>query len=173
MTKDELELGGGSGGGDDGNNTVQRTEGVYQIQANQLMLFTTDPTEPDLENPTANDHIITILSPGKLPTFMDGKIDIRGSKGVRITAGPPAVPELSPPATAETTNGVEIMVAETQYVTIYRGASVLNQKIEMFPNGILIDAGISGILTLKAGASQIVINSEGVTIQGLPLVQIN
>jgi hypothetical protein len=173
MDSDEKNLGAGAGGGtgmDDSGNNLQSASATYQIGGNQVVLVSRASMPPAKPGPSK----ITILAGGALPTLSDdGTVDIRGAKGVRITAGPPPLPEISPPVAADTTDGVEIMVGETQYVTIYRGVSVLNQKIEMFPNGILIDAGISGMLTLKAGASQIVINAEGITIQGLPLVQIN
>ena len=173
MNSDENNVGGGTGGGggsDDSGNNLQSCEATYQIAGNQVVLLSRKSLPPGKPGPSR----ITVLAAGGLPTFADdGKVDIRGAKGVRITAGPPAIPEVSPPITADTTDGVEIMVSETQFVTIYRGQSPLNQKIEMFPNGILIDAGVSGMLTLKAGASQIILNAEGITIQGLPLVQIN
>jgi hypothetical protein len=173
MTSHEQNLGGGAGGGtgmDDSGNNLQSAGATYQIAGNQVVLLSRTALPPAKPGPS----VITILAAGALPTFADdGKVDIRGAKGVRITAGPPAIPLVSPPVTADTTNGVEIMVGETQYVTIYRGVSALNQKIEMFPNGIMIDAGVSGILELKAGASSIVIDEEGITIKGLPLVQIN
>jgi hypothetical protein len=173
MAADEEIIGGGAGGGtgmDDSGNNLQSANATYQIAGNQVVLLSRKSLPPDKAGPS----VITILAAGGLPTFADdGKVDVRGAKGVRITAGPPAIPMVSPPVTADTTNGVEIMVGETQYVTIHRGISALNQKIEMFPNGIMIDAGISGILQLKAGASSITISAEGITITGMPLVEIN
>jgi hypothetical protein len=178
MEDDILTLGGGSGGGDDGNNTIQSADGVYEIEANQLVLITKDPDEPDLKNPHANDHVITILAPGKLPTFNDGKVDMRGSKGVRITTGPPVLP---PPATSDSTDGVEIIVSETQKVVIQRGLLPTDQKIEMSPGVINIDAGM-GILTIKSftaielsvadGLSKISLTPAGIVIKGV-LVEIN
>jgi len=40
-------------------------------------------------------------------------------------------------------------------------------------SGITINAGIAGTLTLNAGMSQITLGPEGITIIGMPLVQIN
>jgi len=182
MLKDELNLGGGSGGGDDGNNTVQSTEGVYQIQANQLVLFTQDPEKPDLENPHANDHIITILATGKLPTFSDGRVDIRGSQGVRITSGPalPGGPPL--PTTSESTNGIEILTSsEAQSIILQQGTTPISPKIELGLAGITIDGGhtqvivksaVSISLSVAGGTSQIMLTPTGIMIKG-PLVTIN
>jgi hypothetical protein len=180
MLEDELELGGGSGGGDDGNNTVQRTDGVYQIQANQLVLFTQDPSEPDLENPHSNDHIITILATGKLPTFDDGRVDIRGSQGVRITSGPAIGPPL--PTTSESTNGIEVLTSsEAQNIIIKQGTTPVSPSIQLNLGGITIDGGhdqiqitslVSISLSVAGGTSQILLTPTGIVIKG-PLVSIN
>ncbi len=174
MNRDRFS-GGGSGGGtgmdDDGNN-LQSCNSTYQIAGNQVALLSRKMPPLNPAKP-AGPSCITLLATGGLPTLEDdGKIDIRGAKGVRITAGGVPIPMVSPPVSDSTTDGVEIMVSETQNVTIYRGVSALNQKIEMFPNGILIDAGIGGILTLKAGESEIVLSPTGIVIKGL-LVEIN
>jgi hypothetical protein len=182
MAIDELKLGGGSGGGDDGNNTIQSADGVYEIEANQLMLVTKDPDEPDLKNPHANDHVITILATGKLPTFDDGKVDIRGGKGVRITTGPPiSVPPV--PTTSDSTDGVEIVASETQNIVIQRGLLATDQKIELCPGVINIDSGAGpGIISIKSfasielsicnGTSKISLTPEGIILQG-PIIMIN
>jgi hypothetical protein len=109
---------------------------------------------------------------------IDGRIDMRGSQGVRITAGPP----LLPPTTSDSTNGVEIIVGEIQNVTIQRGLLPgVDQKIEMTPSGITVDAGGMPVtiqsltqitLSVAGGLSTITLGPEGVTIQGI-LVQIN
>jgi hypothetical protein len=118
--------------------------------------------------------VITVLAAGE---GMDGRVEVRGSQGVRITAGPPPLPSVS----AESTDGVEIIVAESQKVTIQRGLLPVDQKIEMTPGGITIDAG-TGTLTLKSltqitlsvaeGLATITLGPAGIKIQGL-LVQIN
>jgi hypothetical protein len=107
----------------------------------------------------------------------DGRVEVRGVQGVRITTGPP--PE--PPTSSDSTNGVEIVVSENQNVTIQRGLLPIDQKIEMTPGNITIDAG-AGTLTLKSlteitlsvadGLATITLTPAGVKIQGL-LVQIN
>lgn len=119
--------------------------------------------------------IITIAAPGM---GTDGRVDLRGSQGVRVTAGPPPLP----PTTSDSTNGVEIIVGETQMVTIQRGLIPgVDQKIEMTPSGITVDAGTMPItiqsltqitLSVAGGSSTIVLDPAGVTIQGIT-VQIN
>jgi|HubBroStandDraft_4_1064222.scaffolds.fasta_scaffold59198_2 hypothetical protein len=180
MAIDELRLGGGSGGGDDGNNTIQKADGVYQIAANQVVLFTQDPDEPDLETPHANDHVITILAAGKLPTFDDGRVDIRGSQGVRITSGPPIGPPL--PTTSQSTNGIEILTSsEAQSILLQQGTTPVSPKIELGLAGITVDGGhcqitikslVSISLSVAGGTSQILLTPAGIVIKG-PLVQIN
>jgi hypothetical protein len=78
-----------------------------------------------------------------------------------------------PPTSSPSTSGVDIVVGEMQTIAIQRGLPGIGQKIEMSPGIILIDAGIAGMLTLKAGESSITLDAEGITIKGLPLVQIN
>ncbi len=119
--------------------------------------------------------MITILAAGNTGT--DGKVDVRGSKGVRITAGPPPLP----PTKSDSTDGVEIIVNDTQNIVIQRGILPLQQKIEMCPGVINIDAGM-GIVTIKSevgielsvasGLSKISLTPAGIVIQGI-LVEIN
>jgi hypothetical protein len=163
-------LGGGSGGGPDTGATGESVGGLYSIEANQVSLISRPPMPPAIPGP----YNITILAAGM---GMDGTVDVRGSQGVRITAGPP----LMPPTSSESTNGVEIVVGEAQNVTIQRGMAPIDQKIEMTPSGITIDAGV-GELTIKSltqltlsvagGMSTISLGPQGVTIQGI-MVQIN
>ena len=182
MASDELKLSGGSGGGDDGNNTVESAEGVYQIAANQLVLVTKDPEKPDTDTPHANDHVVTILAAGKLPAFADGRVDIRGSKGDRITTGA-AITVPPVPTTSDSTDGVEIVASETQNITIQRGLLPIAQKIEMCPGVINIDSGVGpGIISIKSftsielsvcdGVSKISLTPAGIILQG-PIIMIN
>ena len=119
--------------------------------------------------------MITILAAG---LGVDGKVNVRGSQGVRVTAGPPALP----PTASDSVNGVEIMVSEAQNVTIQRGLIPgVDQKIEMTPGAIKIDGG-GGTITIQSlteitlsvagGMSSITLTPAGITIQGI-LVQIN
>jgi hypothetical protein len=172
MEKREERRGGGSGGGDAPNRAAS-AGGKYLIQANQVELLARPPDPPLL--PATS--VISILATSDLPG--DGQVEVRGAQGVRITTGLLGVP----PASSDSTNGVEIVVSDLQNVTIQRGdLPDVCQKIEMTPEGITIDAGV-GTLTIKSltqitlsvaeGLSTITLGPEGITIKGLPLVQIN
>lgn len=176
MADDVLKSGGGSGGGDDGNNTIQSADGTFEIAANQLFLVTKDP-----DNPPAGDHVITILASGTdQSAFSDGKVDVRGSKGVRITSGPAIGPPL--PTTSDSTNGIEVITSsEAQSILLQQGSLPMSQKIELGLAGITIDgtehlvtikSAYSISLTVAGGTSQILITPAGIVIKG-PLVQIN
>jgi len=146
-------------------------DGAYRVSVNQLELLGRPPLPPAAPGPS----VITVLSAG---TGLDGRVEVRGSQGIRITAGPP----LLPPASSESTNGVEIQVGEVQNVTIKRGLiDGADQKIEMTPAGITVDAGL-GVVTIQSltqitlsvagGLSTITLGPEGIVIQGI-IVQIN
>jgi len=162
---------GGSGGGPETMDHTVTYDGAYRISANQVEFVSRPPLPPAPPGP----NVITILASGM---GTDGKVEVRGSQGVRVTAGPP----LLPPASAESTNGVEIMVGEVQNVTIQRGLLPgIDQKIEMTPSGITVDAGMGTVtiqsltqitLSVAGGLSTITLGPQGVTIQGI-LVQIN
>jgi hypothetical protein len=165
--------GAGSGGGADPNTQAHPHyfDGIYSIVANQVELVSRPPNPPVVPETC----MISILAAG-LGT--DGRVDVRGSQGVRVTAGPP----LLPPTTSSSTNGVEIIVGETQNVTIERGLIPgVDQKIEMAPGSITVDGG-AGTITIKSltnitlqvagGLSTISLTPAGITIQGI-LVKIN
>ena len=157
-----------TGGGRD---SVQSVDGAFVVTANQVEFLSRPPLPPLPPNPS----VITLLAAGMSP---DGLVNVRGSQGVRITAGPP----LLPPTASDSTNGVEIIVGEVQNVTIQRGLLPgVDQKIEMTPNGITVDAGAMPVtiqsltqitLSVAGGLSMITLGPEGVTIQGI-LIQIN
>jgi hypothetical protein len=162
-------LGGGMGGGPDSAHS-QSVSSTYLIEANQVALISRPPLPPAIPDP----HVITILAAGM---GIDGLVDMRGSKGVRVTAGPPPLPATS----SDSTNGVEIIVGETQNVTIQRGLLPIDQKVELTPSGITVDAGMGTVtiqsltqitLSVAGGLSTITLAPEGVTIQGL-MVKIN
>lgn len=77
---------------------------------------------------------------------------------------------------------MEVVVGEAQNITLQRGLLPgVDQKIEMAPGSITIDAGAGSItiqsltqitLSVAGGLSTITLGPAGVTIQGL-LVQIN
>lgn len=163
--------GAGTGGGPDTQDRIESADGSYSISANQVQLLSRPPLPPGVPLPS----VITIAAPGM---GMDGRVDVRGSQGVRVTAGPPPLP----PTTSDSTNGVEIVVGEVQNVTIQRGLLPgVDQKIEMTPSGITVDAGSMPVtiqsltqitLSVAGGLSAITLGPQGITLQGV-LVQIN
>lgn len=171
MDSKAKSLGAGSGGGPDTTSHTQSFDGTYSISANAVELLSRPPLPPAAPGP----FVISILASGM---GTDGNVNVRGSQGVRITAGPPPLPA----ASSDSTNGVEIMVGEAQNVTIQRGLLPgVDQKIEMTPSGITVDAGTMPVtiqsltqvtLSVAGGLSTITLAPEGVTIQGV-LVQIN
>ena len=130
---------------DDGNN-LQSASATYQIAGNQVVLLSRKALPPAKPGPS----VVTILAAGGAPDFA-GNVDVRGGTGVRITAGSPLMIPLgaSPPVADTSTNGVEIIVAENQKITIQRGAQTpvpfqsSFQKIEMTPDGIALQSGAS------------------------------
>jgi len=177
MAENLEPLGGGSGGddddSDDSGHQVISADGTYEIRANQLSLFSWKNIPPASDK----ESRITLAAIGGVAGEFndDGRIDIRGCKGVRITSGPfLMIPLLNPEMSVASTDGIEIEAGETQSITIKRGMiDPINQYISLTDSGITIDAGITGTLTLAAGMSQITIGPEGITIVGMPLVQIN
>jgi hypothetical protein len=160
MNSDKQHLGGGSGGGtgmDDGNN-LQSATCTYQIAGNQVVLLSRKQLPPAKPGPSR----IVILAAGTLPTCSDdGQVEVRGAIGVRITAGPSAlpIPGLGPDIESASTNGVEIMVGEQQKVTIQRGLTPLAQKIEMTSDGITLQCGST------PASPSIAITPDGITLQ--------
>jgi hypothetical protein len=165
--------GGGGGGGPDSDTAshIESLEGAFSIEANQVQFVSRPPLPPSIPGP----NVITIMAPG---LGVDGKVDVSGSQGVRITAAPLGLV----PTSSESTNGVEIMVGEVQNVTIQRGLIPgVDQKIEMTPSGITVDGGVMPVtiqsltqitLSVAGGLSTITLGPEGITIQGV-LIQIN
>jgi hypothetical protein len=165
---------GGSGGSPDTHDHSQSFDGIYKISAKAVEMLSSPPIPPASPGP----NVITLLATDLLGTGEDGTVDVKGAKGVRITAGPLVLVA----AHSESTNGVEIMVGETQNVTIQRGlVPGVDQKIEMTPSGITVDGGAMPItiqslseitLSVAGGVSTISLTPAGVTIQGI-IVQIN
>jgi len=163
--------GGGSGGPTDTIDHAQSFDGLYQISANQVAMVSRPPLPP-----SSDPNVISLLATDL--TGMNGGVEVRGAKGVRITAGPP----LLPPTSSSSTNGVEIVVGETQNVTIQRGLLPgIDQKIEMAPGSITVDGGLGTVtiqsmteitLQVAGGLSTISLTPAGITIQGI-LVKIN
>lgn len=164
-------VGGGSGGGQETTDHIQSFDGDYILSANQLEILSVPPLPPAPPGPC----LITIQADAN---GVAGNVNVNGSQGVRISAGPPSLP----PTASATTNGVEIAVGEIQMVTIQRGLIPgVDQKIEMTPSGITVDAGTMPVtiqsltqitLSVAGGLSSITLGPQGVTIQGI-MVQIN
>lgn len=178
MDEKQKQLGGGSGGGEVTTDHTHSFDGTYSLSANQLEILSRPPLPPAPPSPS----LITVLATSMT---LDGKVDIGADQGVRITAGPP----LLPPTGSDATNGVEAVVGETQNITLQRGLLPgVDQKIEMTPNGITVDAGAMPVtiqsltqitLSVAGGMNTITLTPEGITIQGVlitvqgALVQIN
>jgi hypothetical protein len=179
MVPDSEIFGGGSGGGtgmDESGNILQSADSAYQIAGNQVVLLSRKALPLGAAGPSAmpGPSVITILAAGSMPTFADdGKVDVRGAKGVRITSGPP-LPPLGPPTSSESTNGIEAIAGEAQNVTIQRGLLPTDQKVEMTPTGIMVDAGkgadtIKSLTSIKLSVqnlSTISMDPASITIQG-------
>jgi hypothetical protein len=174
MEEDE-NLSGGSGGADcteenKGDQAIS-VDGTYSIRANQVALTSWKNIPPSADN---ESRVMLLAMGGLEGLFADsGMVDVRGCKGVRITSGS-LIPIINPPMSADSTEGIEIETGETQSITMKRGVlPVLDQYITLTSSGITIDAGLLGTLTLTAGLSTITIGPSGITIVGIPVVQIN
>ena len=175
----ENNITGGGSGGDTGmtdkGNQVKSAKHTYQIGGNQVVLVSRKPLPEPGGSPPDPSRIILLAGGSVAGGFIDeGTVDIRGCKGVRVTSGPVAIPMISPETSSESTDGVDIIVSGTQKVRVQRGLTFPDiQTIEMNSGSIVIDAGLNGSLSLRAGMSMISIDLSGVTINGVPLVQVN
>jgi hypothetical protein len=166
--EDQNELGAGSGGGDV-KDIPQYSDGLVSTVAGQLEFVAHPPLPPQEQKPP----IISMLAADL--TGMQGKVDVRGAKGVRLTSGPLAIPMLSPPTTSDSTDGIELVASEAQNVTIQRGLlPSIDQVISMTPGNITIDGGIGTImiqsmteitLSVAGGATMIRLTPAGIQIQ--------
>ena len=104
--------------------------GCREVYDPQITLAATPPMPPAIPGRS----VITLLAAG---LGIDGLVDVRGSQGVRVSAGPP--PAL--PATDATTNGVDVVAGPLGSIKLERGLLPVDQKIEMTPTGIKINAG--------------------------------
>jgi hypothetical protein len=171
MDPKKIDQGAGSGGGPDTAEHSHFFDGTYSITANTIEVLSRPPIPPAPPGP----NMITILAAGLLP---DGKVNIRGSQGVRVTSGPPPLP----PTSSDSVNGVEIIASEAQNITIQRGLiPMVDQKIEMAPGSIMVDGG-AGTITIQSlteitlqvagGLCSIKLTPAGIILQGI-LIQIN
>lgn len=163
--------GGGAPAGPEQGSPTDYHDGTYSVIANQVQILSSPPLPPAEPVP----YIVSVLAAGMGD---DGRVEIGGSQGVRLTAGPP----MMPPASSEGTNGVEIVVGEGQEITIQRGLIPdMDQQILMAPGSIVVDGGAGTImiksltsitLQVAEGLSSITMSPAGIVIQGL-LVSIN
>lgn len=170
MPVEDKQQGGGSGGGPD-LDQHQEFMGTFGVAANQVSLVSRPPFPPAPAAP----YVIKILAPG---AGQDGFVDVRGSKGVRITTGPPPLP----PTHSDSTNGMEVEVSEAQNITLKRGLiPMVDQKIEMAPGQITIDAGTGAIkiqsatnieISCAMGVASIKLTPAAIILQG-PIIMIN
>jgi len=176
MKPETNEAGAGSGGSPVGvaelvTQYTDNYDGVYALGANRIELMARPPLPPAPPKPSVISLVATGLA-------LDGRVEVRGSQGVRITSGPPMLP----PTTSESTNGVEIIASEAQNVTIQRGLiPMVDQMIQMTPGAIMIDGGVGTItvqsmteikIQVAGGVSSITLTPVGIIIQG-PIVMIN
>jgi len=167
MNSDNDQIGGGSGGGPDNFTHAQAVDGMYSVSANQVEFFTRPPLPPAIPGPS----VIRVLAGGK---GIDGQVLVRGTKGVRVTAGPPPLLETA----SDSTDGVEILIGELGKFTLKRGLLPIDQKMEMTSDGVTIDAG-AGKVTIKSmteitlsvaeGMTKIKLGPDGVTIEALQI----
>jgi hypothetical protein len=160
--------GAGMGGGPDARDHDQGVEGSYSITANQITFVSQPPLPPFLPGPT----VITIMAADVLG--MDGLVNVRGLKGIRLTAGPPPLPATE----SSSTNGVEIEIGELGKFTLQRGLLPVDQKMEITQEGVTIDAGVGKVtikslteitLSVAEGMTKIKLGPEGVTIEALQI----
>jgi hypothetical protein len=158
-------MGGGSGGGPEKTVNSQNVDGLYSVTANQIEFFTGPPLPPAIPGPS----VIRLLSAGM---GIDGQVYVRGTKGVRVTAGPPPLLETA----SDSTNGVEIMIGELGKFTLQRGLLPVDQKMEMTQSAVSINAGAGKVtieslteitLSVAGGVSKIKLGPDGITIEGL------
>jgi hypothetical protein len=117
--------GGGSGGGPAASDHTESIAGRYDLAASSVTLCARPASPPAVPAPS----VVNVLATG---LGFDGRVNVRGSQGVRVTAGPP--PGL--PVESDSTNGVEVVVGPTGNLTLQRGLLPTDQKVEMTPAGI-------------------------------------
>ena len=163
----EASPGGGTGGGPGNEDRHVFADGTYTVCANQVHLAGVPPAPPAIPG----ECVVTIRAAGAKG---DGLVDVRGSKAVRLSAGPPALP----PPGSETPDGIDILAGQTSSVKVVRGLLPTDQRIELTPGGITIDAGAMGVtikslssieLSVAGGVTKLRLGPEGVTIEALTI----
>ena len=149
---------------DKGGDLLSSVDGENQIEGNYLVLHTRSPRH-DEGKPQEKAHVIALLASGTAKSHhTDGRILVRGSKGVRITSGPAD----EWPVDNKNVDGVEIITGLGQAVKIQRGLEAeSHQKIEFTPGKIEINGGAIGEISLSVGESKISLTKTGIVIKGL------
>ena len=159
--------GGGTGGGPDNGSRSQSVDGSYAITANQVAIVSRPAMPPAVPGPS----VITVMATGM---GTDGLVNVRGSQGVRVTAG---LPILLPTESTSTT-GVEILIDELGKFTLKRGLLPVDQTMEIASDGIKIDGGTGKVtitslteitLSVAEGLTKLTLGPEGVTIEALQI----
>jgi hypothetical protein len=160
--------GAGMGGGPEVGDHFQSHEGAFSIAANQVAIVGRPPLPPAMPGPA----VVSILAGDLLG--LDGLVNVRGSQGVRVTAGPPPLPATA----SSSTNGVEIEIGQLGKFTLQRGLLPIDQKMEITQDGVTIDAGLGKVmikslteitLSVAEGMTKIKLGPEGVTIEALQI----
>jgi hypothetical protein len=161
--------GGGSGGGTDQGGKYQAFDATYGIAATKIAFVSRMATPPA----DSADYAVSLVAAGD---GTDGKIELMGTQGVRITSSAGDIK-----GSAEETFGVEILVDDDNLknIRIQRGLMPDRQKIIMAPGEFVVDCGTSTVtvrsleeLKLQVGPNSITLTPEGITITGL-VVNIN
>jgi hypothetical protein len=160
--------GGGSGGGSDDGGKYEAFDGTYGIAATKIAFVSRVATPPA----DSADYAVSLVAAGD---GTNGKIEVMGTQGVRITASDVGVIKGS----AASTTGVEIFVDDPKNIRLKRGLLPSQQKIMMDPGEITVDGGTGTVtinsleeIKLQVGPNSITMTPEGITITGV-LVNIN
>ena len=168
---DAEPIGAGSGGEEGDGHYTKIVDGAFVVGGATALINAAGSVGEGATSP-----VVSILAGAGTAGAPDGRVEVHGSQGVRITAGPPNQPQ----ASDDSINGATVFVGETQIITLQRGMSNV-QEIQMQPTFIVVDGGTGSVqimsttkitLTVAGGTSSITLTPEGITIKGL-LTQIN
>jgi hypothetical protein len=166
-----VSAGAGSGGAYMAQSTMH--EGWWSEAANVLTLS----AHRTGQFPAAPVLSLVAASEDAVP---NGRVEMHGSQGVRVTTGQPQMP----PASHTGINGVEVVTGDMQNIDIIRGFTTATaQSIILTPESILIDAGsaVSGVgitsdtsisLQVMGSLASITLTPTGIVMKG-PIIQIN
>jgi hypothetical protein len=160
------EFGAGSGGDDGDGNNYHHYDGWYTVNAQEVSLVAEDPTNPVIDLLAASEST-------------NGIVNVRGSKGVRITTGPPG----QPPYNNMNVFGLEVQTGDSQYIALIRGMEENPSQGVVLLNdqGVGINGNQGGVwlrsktkikLMVIGGTSYIELTPSGIVMKG-PLIQIN